>query len=373
MCFSRKMTKMCRAPCSQIKTQVFPKRIIGDEWRGIIAALHFGVPVEEARQLLLRDPIQVALAKGDGKTLSELESIHHDGFWSVLEDIVSAWANDWNRPAPAEIAMAATALAESQVLAEANSRQEAATLRSSIRTAATAVRAWGPFDAAIAQGMVAVARLVAVPEELVPALLSGASKARVEASEASEEEGQEGEVSPSVWMSSAFTLIEGLCEHGLAQDIGTGISVRLSAQQWLDVSREVFERDPKGRLLQYFELLAIAEIDELLAQRVVPGKIDENTFNAVRAAVATTSSNALNSVASVVFTHLKSGVVIPADDLVFRLKILHFSGSTGLIEGDQFAEFATSGYYLHHLYRAASEKSPRSSRRVRVRISGSRS
>ena len=90
---------------------VFPKRIIGDEWRGIIAALHFGVPVVEARQLLLRDPIQVALAKGDGKTLSELESIHHDGFWSVLEDSVPAGTSDWNSLAPAGLAKAAAALA----------------------------------------------------------------------------------------------------------------------------------------------------------------------------------------------------------------------------------------------------------------------
>ena len=332
-----------------------PKQIIGDEWRGTIAALHFGAPVEEARQLLLRGPIQVALANGDGRTLSDLESVHHNGFWSVLEDTVSAWVNDWSRIAPADLAKAATALETSQVLVNTYSQHETVAILSNIRTAAASVRAWSPFDSESANGMVAVAKLVGDSEEIVSALLAGASKARVEASEASEEEGQEGKVSPSVWMSSAFTLIEGLCEHGLAQDIGTGISVPLSAQQWLDVSREVFERDPKGRLLQYFELLAIAEIDELLAQRVVPGQIDENTFNSVRAAVATTSSNAMNSVANVVFSHLKSGVGIPAGKLVFMLKILRFSRSTGLIEEDQFAEFAAGGHYLHHLHSAVSE------------------
>ncbi len=61
---------------------------IGEEWRGVIAALHFGVPVEEARQLLLRGPIQAALANGDEKALSELELAHREGFWSVLEDTV---------------------------------------------------------------------------------------------------------------------------------------------------------------------------------------------------------------------------------------------------------------------------------------------
>ena len=155
---------------------VFPKRIIGDEWRGIIAALHFGVPVEEARQLLLRGPIQVALAKGDGKTLSDLESVHHDGFWSVLEDSVSAWASDWNRLAPADLAKAATALETSRIFDKADGRHEATTLRSTIQTTATAVKAWTPFDSETANGMVAVARLVGDSEEMVSELLAGASK-----------------------------------------------------------------------------------------------------------------------------------------------------------------------------------------------------
>ena len=330
-------------------------RNIGQEWRGIIAALHFGVPVEEAGQLLLRGPIQVALANGDGKTLSDLESVHHDGFWSVLEDTVPAGADDWNSLAPADLAKAATALSNSLIFDHSDGRSEAAALRSTIRTAAAAVQAWTPFDAAVAQGMVEVGLLAGNLEEILPALLAGASNAGVQVSE---EDRREGDVSPSVWMSSALTLIEGLVELGLGKQMGQGIRVPLSAAQRLDVSDEVVEKDSNGRLLRYFDLRAIAEIDELLAQRVVPGQIDENTFNAVRAAMATTSSNAMNNVANAVFSHLESGGGIQADELVFMLKILRFSRSAGLIEGDQYAEFATSGHYLHHLYQAASESHP---------------
>ena len=77
--------------------------------------------------------------------------------------------------------------------------------------------------------------------------------------------------------------------------MGQVVKVPLSAEQWLDVSRDVVENDPNGRLLQYFELLAIAEIDKLLAQRMAPGQIDKNTLSAVRAAMATTSSKAMNT------------------------------------------------------------------------------
>ena len=327
-------------------------RDIGQEWRGIIAALHFGVPVVEARQLLLRDPIQVALAKGDGKTLSELESIHHDGFWSVLEDSVPAGASDWNSLAPADLAKAATALETSRIFDKADGRHEATTLRSTIQTTATAVKAWTPFDSESANGMVAVVRLVGDSEEMVAALLEGASNARLEASE---EERQEGEVSPGEWMSSAFTLIEGLIELRLGKQMGQIVKVPLSTEQWLDVSRDVVAYDPNGRLLQYFELPTIAEIDKLLAQRMAPGQIDKNTLSAVRAAMATTSSKAMNRVANAVFSHLNSSVGIPADNLVFMLKILRSSRSTGLIAEEQYAEFAEGGHYLHHLYQAVSD------------------
>ena len=76
----------------------FPRRIIGDHWRDVIAALHFGVATQEARQLLLRGPIQASLAKGDAASLSELASTHPDGFWTVLEDSVPAGGEDWGSP-----------------------------------------------------------------------------------------------------------------------------------------------------------------------------------------------------------------------------------------------------------------------------------
>ena len=67
-----------------------PRQIIGDQWREVIAALHFGVPPQEARQLLLRGPIETALANGDGDALSRHLSTHPTGFWAVLEDFAPA-------------------------------------------------------------------------------------------------------------------------------------------------------------------------------------------------------------------------------------------------------------------------------------------
>ena len=325
---------------------------IGRDWRGVIAALHFGVPVEEARQLLLREPIQVALNSGDGKALADLLSVHHTGFWSVLEDTVPAGANDWSSLAPPDLAKAATAISNSRIFDHSDDLAEAAALRSAMRTAATSTQAWAPFDDVSAAGIVAMAELVGNSDEVVAALLAAASNAPVEASE---EERRDGDVSPIVWMSSALTVIEGLVKLGLVKQMTQVIKVPLGAEQWLDVSGKVVENDPDGRLLQHFDLRDIEEIDELLAQRVVPGQINEDSFNAVRTAMATKSSNDMKNVTDVVFSHLESGGGIQADELAFMLKILRWSRLAGLIQDGQYGGFAANGHFLHHLYQAASE------------------
>ena len=328
------------------------RRIIGHDWRGIIAALHFGKPVEVAQQLLLRTPIQTALAEGDGKALSDLESTHGAGFWSVLEDTVPAGASDWNSVAPADLAKSAAALADSRLFDQSHSQPEPEALRSTIRAAAVAVEAWIPFDAEIAERMVRVVHLVGNPEEVFPALLPGASNARIRTSAG---ERQEGSVSPAVWMSSAFTLVEGLVQLGSGEYLEHGIEVPLSAEQWVEVSHEVMEKDPSGRLLQYFVLRAVQEIDEQLAQQIANNQLDENTFNPVYTAMATRSKNAMNSVADQVSSRLQSGESFPGDQIAPLVKTLRASHEAGLIGEDDYAGFAERGHYLHHLYQAVSE------------------
>ena len=324
---------------------------IGEEWRGVIAALHFGVPVEEARQLLLRGPIQAALANGDEKALSELELAHREGFWSVLEDTVPGGADDWKVVSPADLAKAAAALADSGLFDHADGRPEREALRSTIQKAAVAVEAWIPFDAETAQRMVRVGHLVGNPEEMFPALLARASNAHIGSSEA---ERQGGGVSPTVWISSAFTLLEGLVQLGSGEYLEHGIEVPLNAEQWLEVSYRVMEKDPSARLLQYFELRAVQAIDEHLAQEIANNQLDENTFNPVYTAMATRSRSAMTSVASAVFTRLQSGEPFSGDQIAHLMKTLRASNLAGLIDPDDYASLANGGYHLHHLYYAVS-------------------
>ena len=147
-----------------------------------------------------------------------------------------------------------------------------------------------------------------------------------------------------------------------------GIEVPLGAERWVEVSHEVMEKDPSGRLLQYFELRAIQPIDEQLAQQIANNQLDENTFTPVYTAMATRSKNAMNSVATQVFSRLQSGESFPGDQIAHLVKTVRVSNLTGLIEQDEYTGLAERGHYLHHLYYAVSENHAEAVSEVYVRL-----
>ena len=332
----------------------FPRRLIGSHWRETIAAMHFGVPVGEARQLLLRGPIESALDAGDWKRLLDIESTHSDGFWTVLEDAVPAGAQSWNDLTPSELALAATALGQGRIFDQIHSRPESADLLSRIESAVVEVDAWVPFNTATAEGLVDTARLVGQSEEIIPTLLRSVSQATVETSEGiqldiASDAGRET-VTSSVWMSSALMLVEGLVKSGFDNYMGKGISVPLSVQGWIHASRAVATRDPDGQLLKYFDLQFIEDLDEMLAGQVSRNQIDEDTVSAAQTAMATKSGNSMTNVANAVLSRLQSNEQFRGELLTFLLMMLRFSKASHIITKERYEDFATSGYFLHHLY-----------------------
>lgn len=325
----------------------FLNRIIGNDWRETMAALHFGVPVEEANQLLLRSPIEAALSEGDGEALTELASVHPVGFWSVLEHAAPFGAEDWSGLRPAELARCATALAKCGVFLDADGMQEATSVRSGIRDAVLAFDDWEPFDVATANGMVAVARLVDNKDEIVASLLSGATNSF-----------SEDEVVATVWVSSVFTLLQGLkglTGLGLDDQLRQGFGVPLQSQHWLDLAPEITAKDPEYQYLQHFELHAAADIDAHLAETIENRLLDEDVFDAVRAAMATRSANAMQATAKVVFSDFVSGVSMSGDQHGLMLKVLRLSQQVGLITQTQLAQNDGNSHYLDHFHSAFSE------------------
>ena len=314
-----------------------PKRIIGDRWREVIAAIHLGVDKNEARQLLLRGPIESALAEGDGRALSDLASDQPEGFWAVLDDSVPGGGKDWNSLVPDDIAKAATALLSSGVFDQANGRREAEDLRHILRDAALSVRSWIPFDAGNAQGMVALVRLAGAPKTLVPALLLRATKAF------------QGQVPFDVWMASALTLVNGIVESSFEEHLEAGMQIPLDADQWIDVSSEIAQNDPDGRLLQYLELQNADQIDQRLSEFFTNRQLNDVTLRAVKMVLATRSRSALENTAKAALNFLERGG-FQADQLTNALQALRVLDSANLFNHDEYADLAANGRFLHFLW-----------------------
>ena len=58
---------------------------LGNDFTAMFAGLIFGVEATSGHELLLGPEIEGALKSGDNESLQELESIHKDGFWNVLD------------------------------------------------------------------------------------------------------------------------------------------------------------------------------------------------------------------------------------------------------------------------------------------------
>ena len=335
-----------------------PQRIIGSQWREIMAAIHFGVPTDEARQLLLRGPIEAALANGDGNGLSDLAAVHPAGFWTVLEDSVPGGESDWKSLDPTDLSRAASALAASGVLDSSASRPEVGAIQSSIRDAVTEVRAWAPFDIENANGLVAIWKLLTEPDSEVPTLLlARASNAPVESMEVpgdGDSATAHRPVPPTMWMESAFTLIEGLVEAGLSDQMADGLITPLSAQQWIDESQEITVRD-RGSLLQFLELEDVSALDELTTQRVQQGQLDDETLNAVRSALMTKSGKSMNGTTDAIYSQVTTANHYSGNQVAVMMQILALSRNQGLTTSDEVRNLAENGHYLHHLYIATTD------------------
>lgn len=116
------------------------KNLLGPDLSRSIAGLVFNVERELGYQMLLEGPIKLALIEGKGEEIKEWAE-KTDGFWEVLEGVVSS---NWFGDEPLLLANAAQVLEESGVLAAAE-RYERQTVAATLCDSASRVSEW-PFD-----------------------------------------------------------------------------------------------------------------------------------------------------------------------------------------------------------------------------------
>ena len=330
----------------------FAQRVAGGKWRDTLAVLYFNTPIKQARQLLLREPIEKALVTADGQALRELEEANGDAFWAVFEDAVPAGAVSWGDAEPVMIALSATALSSSGLVAdesEAKARRELASLLAEIGEAAAKVAAWDPFSVEVARGLVALCRIAGFEESHVKDLTSAVSAAEVR-----REPPDNGSVSvsPETWIKAALELLQGLGDLGFP----LSLAVPLSADAWIESTSSFLIDDPvTSTTFTQFELTAAAEIDIALSEESAPETISEESLHALELTLRTLSTDSMTRTADQVVSGVGSYIGVRAQNIVLLTRALVLCQANGLIPDDKFKALATQGSLLHHLYQGASE------------------
>lgn len=126
-----------------------------------LSALAFNTSVEEAKQIILGNPIQEAFDTRDYAALSSLYQTHQDkGFWEALVGLAQTrWANY----SSLQLANAAYCLDNSALFKQplpSSSQPLASSVKKRLRNSAQAIPDWDPLDTQTAEGMASLFELI---------------------------------------------------------------------------------------------------------------------------------------------------------------------------------------------------------------------
>ncbi len=312
-------------------------RVVGDRWRDALAVLYFGAPLEEARVMLLRDPITSALDAGDGDVLRDLEASHGDGFWAVFEHSAPTGRNDWGIVGQPDLGLGAVALDASGLFTAEDQRREAALVLSRVKAAAIE-DSWQPFDEDAAAGMAALCRLASDDPAFATTLFQGATAAEIPVE-------PDGVASALTWMRGAFTLLADTTELSPPPTL----EVPLSPDQWFSVAPEIQDADLDEDLWQRLAPWNVDAIDEALSVRLGPRHDIEVVGMLTNVLLKTQAANSLPLTASALADYLEQ---FPSDipqQLAWAVQALIECRAAGLIDAERYSRLASQGHLLHNL------------------------
>jgi hypothetical protein len=320
--------------------------ILAPEARDSLAAIHFNRDVSLARQLLLEDPIANALTRGSHETLRELWEANPKGFWPVLEVVAAGTAINWKQPR--ELIAAALALSGSGLWNEAPPAARTS-LEVRVRKEAMSVGAWVPFDREMADGLVAIARIIKPDEGTLTRLLAGISGGKVGA------ESDATTVTYQQWAASLVSVLRGLKTEGL---LGESVQVNapVDPAASLDLAMAIGQQDPDGEFWPNVRFVDLSQLAPNLESLVKSGQFQSSHVLALRVAWNSDPACKWDELVAAISTHLQQPSQIDGPHLVALLDALMILAEHTDSASTALSEIGSQGYALHHFHQAASER-----------------
>lgn len=331
---------MRKLPDRNIEVVLPPK--LGENLAGLV----FNVRANHGQQLLLGNPINDALAKNDSESLRELEKLHGDGFWAVLEEVATSRIAGSDAKT---VANAALCLDQSEVLKD-HHRSEAKTVIQALARAASDVKSWAPLDKSLANGIATACRLVSVLD--VSKTIVASVRQTIE--EKAKETADEKVVHPIAeeTIEGLVTICKELDSLGQQDALRTPFTLPVNAEGWVDVCSHLGKQEPQWWLL-FKPHTKFEEISQLFCMAVTKGQFSEPHLAAVEVTEASPIRHNWDTLAAAFEQRLNASQnpnSNEANSLLHGLSMLRrYKCEQAQAASKRLAE---GGHLMHHLHQA---------------------
>jgi hypothetical protein len=321
--------------------------IVPPNLRDNLAGLAYNVPAELGQQLTLNDPIYDALAKNDSTGLQKLEKSHGDGFWAVLEVVVTSGFADADATT---VANAALCLDQSHIL-ENQTRNETITVIGELKKIASGVDSWAPFNEGLSKGIAAACRIV-LNLDFSKQLLEVLRRTILTLKK------KEGEGPPAI----TLEVIAGITnvsqqvdeiDHGEALE--RPFVLPINKQDWIDVCSHIKTQNQKWWSL-FLPEEKFDEVSQLLLSAVTKGQFLDKHLTAVQVTQESFTDNNWESLARSFEQRLAAEQKVNSEEANFLLQGLSLLRRFNCVSAkDASKRLADGGHLMHGLFLAQSQ------------------
>jgi len=318
--------------------------LLGENPHDNLAAMAFNVPVREARQLLLRSPLEEALGEGNVETLKELSA--YPGFWEVVQDIPF---EDWAEKESIKLAHAARCLDSGDILSTAEPAVAKIVVHA-LKAAAFQVKAWTPLNVDSAQGITSLLRL-SPDATLAEAILEGLPPSSMDA-----EQGKSTVGTASSWTKGLVHLLQGVKVQNLASVYSDGVSVNVDADGYIELCAQLYLEDPDA---EFWSILSpdvpSGEVTAKLSTIVSSEVFADKHVNAIRVMKHAQLLLPWNEVMAKMIEGLQAGSTLSPALVTVSLTALWELHEVNPTIDAEISNLATQGHVLHHLQHVRSD------------------
>ncbi len=308
--------------------------LLGNGVQDNLAALHFNVDVQRARQIVLRKPIISALTDihiDEIKLLAET----NPGFWEIMEQELLGILNDWLENETTKIIMAVSCMIEAGVF-NATHREELKAIKAVTYDMFLKITYLSQFNTNIAKGMVNITR-VYEDSVLVPKMAQIISETQFKDDE-------------KELVDAILYFLKGINAEVLKSQLKNGISLKVDVPGWLKISDYLVEKDPSKQYWDYLRITDLTEVTNNLLNTISSSAYSKSHINAIRVLSETKADIPRQEIVTAINNILLTPNAVNSSIIGLFYETLWELRSITPLADSSLTTLVNNNYSLHHLY-----------------------